>query len=196
MPPPTVHTVGHSNHPIERFVGLLRAVGIATLADVRSIPASRFCPQFNRAALAQTLADAGIAYLFLGESLGGRPRDPALLTGGAADYDRMAAAPAFRAGLDTVEAEATRRPVALMCAEREPLDCHRTLLVARRLAERGLPIRHILADGTIEEHAATEDRLLAATGQAGADLFAVDRPQRLAEAYRLRAARRLHGTRS
>jgi uncharacterized protein (DUF488 family) len=187
--PPALLTIGHSNHPIERFLGLLQGAGVALLADVRTMPASRHCPQFNRAPLARSLADAGVAYVHWGDDLGGRPRDPALRAGGAPDYEAMAAAPAFRSALDRVQAEAGRRPLALMCAEREPLDCHRVLLVSRRLAERGQAIRHILANGTLEDHAATEDRLLALTGQASPDLFAPDRPARLAEAYRLRTDR-------
>jgi len=190
MPAPALYTIGHSNHAIGRFVELLRGAGVAALADVRSTPASRFCPQFNRKPLAAALEAAGIGYVYQGDALGGRPRDPALAPGGTPDYEAMAAAPAFQAALDAVQHEAARRPLALMCAEREPLDCHRVLLVARRLAGRGLAIRHILADGTLEGHAATEDRLLALAGPGDAGLFAPDRAARLAAAYRLRAARR------
>ncbi len=98
----------------------------------------------------------------------------------------MAARPAFGAGLDQVAGEAQRQRVCLMCAEREPLDCHRCLLVGRALAERGLAIGHVLVDGSIEPHAATEERLLALAAKQGADLFQ-DRAARLADAYRRRA---------
>jgi uncharacterized protein (DUF488 family) len=100
----------------------------------------------------------------------------------------MAQMPAFRAALDDVVALAERHRAALMCAEREPLECHRCLLVARALAGRGIAIGHILADGTVEPHAATEDRLLALT-KSDADLFAFDRAARLAAAYRRRAGK-------
>ena len=89
-------------------------------------------------------------------------------------------------GLDRLLADGARARVCLMCAEREPLDCHRCLLVARALAERGLTIGHILHDGTVEPHAATEQRLLALTG-AGDDLFVTGQDERLASAYRHRA---------
>src|SRR5262245_25862717 len=117
-------TIGHSNHPIERFVALLQQHTIAAVADVRSVPYSRRHPQFSREALARSLAAAGIDYLFLGDALGARPKDPACFVDGRADYDRIAARPEFAAGFARVRAEAGRARVALMCAEREPLDCH------------------------------------------------------------------------
>ena len=92
----------------------------------------------------------------------------------------------FLTALDRLTAEGVRHRVCLMCAEREPLDCHRCLLVARVLAERGLAVGHILHDGTIEPHATTEQRLLALTG-ASDDLFVTGHDERLAAAYRRRA---------
>jgi uncharacterized protein (DUF488 family) len=179
-------TIGHSNHPIERFLALARGAGITAIADVRSTPASRRYPWFNQTRLAPRLAQESIAYVPLGEALGGRPRDPRLYRDdGVADYDAMARTDEFRAGLDRV-AEGTRRyRVCLMCAEREPLDCHRCLLVARALAERGFVIGHVLADGAVEPHRQTEERLLKLTCPS-ADLFA-DRDQRVAAAYARRA---------
>lgn len=153
-----VYTVGHSNHSIARFVELLQAAGITAVADVRSIPRSRRWPQFDRARLQRSLRDAGIAYVFLGAELGGRPSDPALLHDGKPDYRRMAMAPAFRSGLDRVIDGAKRYRIALMCAEREPLQCHRFQLVSRQLHELGVTLRHILADGSVEPHAVTEGR--------------------------------------
>ncbi len=175
-------TIGHSNHSIERFLELARGAGITAIADVRSTPASRRYPWFNQARLAPRLAEENIAYVPLGDALGGRPRDPRFYReDGVADYEAMARTDEFLAGLDRVTDGARRYRVCLMCAEREPLDCHRCLLVARALAERGFAIGHVLADGAIEPHAHTEERLLALT-RASADLFA-DRGQRLASAY-------------
>jgi uncharacterized protein (DUF488 family) len=178
-------TIGHSNLSADRFMALLRGARVTAVADVRSIPFSRWCPWFSAKALAQRLAGEGIAYIALGEQLGGRPRDPKLYRNGVADYDAMAARAEFVSGLERVMDEIARHRVCLLCAEREPLDCHRCLLVGRALAERGLTLGHIRADGTIEPHAATEDRLLALAGD-DADLFR-DRAERLAHAYRRRA---------
>jgi uncharacterized protein (DUF488 family) len=173
MDEPRILTVGHSNHPIERFLALVQGAGVSALADVRSFPISRYAPQFNKDALAKSLAEKAIVYLYCGEELGGRSRDPSTLE-------------SFRKGLDRVVAESARHRVALMCAERDPLDCHR-LLIARALVERGIAVAHILASGEIASQHATDDRLLAREGLAGDDLFS--REARLIDAYR---ARRSH----
>ena len=179
-------SIGHSNIPAERFVAMLRGTGVNAVADVRSTPFSRFFPWFSSKKLAGLLGREGMAYLPYGGELGGRPRDPALYCDGIADYEAMARQPQFAAGLERLRADASRHRVCLMCAEREPLDCHRCLLVARALAARGLAIGHILHDGAIEPHAATEQRLLQLDGEHN-DLFATGQDERLAAAYRRRA---------
>ena len=180
-------TIGHSNLPADRFITLLRDSKVSAVIDVRSVPFSRWCPWFSSKPLAARLAADGIAYLPLGDELGGRPRDPQLYCDGIADYEAMARRPEFRAGLDRVIDETRRHRVCLLCSEREPLDCHRCLLVGRALAERGVTPGHIRADGTIEPHAVTEQRLLKLAG-GEADLFR-DPAARLADAYRRRARR-------
>jgi len=179
-------SIGHSNIAAERFLAVLRDVGVDAIADVRSTPFSRRFPWFSGKTLAATLTQHGMTYLAYGDTLGGRPRDAVLYRDGVADYEAMARQPDFQTGLDRLLADAARSRVCLMCAEREPLDCHRCLLVARSLAERGLTIGHILHDGTVEPHAATEQRLLALTG-ASDDLFVTGQDERLAAAYRRRA---------
>ena len=180
-------TIGHSNLPADRFITLLRDSKVSAVIDVRSVPFSRWCPWFSSKPLATGLAAEGLAYLQLGDELGGRPRDPQLYCDGIADYEAMARRPEFRAGLDRVIDETRRHRVCLLCSEREPLDCHRCLLVGRALAERGVTPGHIRADGTIEPHAVTEQRLLKLAG-GEADLFG-DPAARLADAYRQRARR-------
>ena len=179
-------TIGHSNLPPDRFAALLQGARVTAIVDVRSVAFSRRFPWFSQQRLAERLARDGISYLPMGDALGGRPRDAALYRDGVADYEAMAVAPAFRAGLDRVTAEARRHRVCLMCAEREPLDCHRCLLVGRALAARGLAIGHVLVDGTVEPHTTTEQRLLALAGTAPADLLD-DAAARLDHAYRRRA---------
>jgi uncharacterized protein (DUF488 family) len=179
-------SIGHSNIAAERFIALLRDAGVDAIADVRSTPFSRRFPWFSGKNLATTLAQHGMTYLPYGDALGGRPRDAALYCDGVADYEAMARQPDFQSGLDRLLADAARSRVCLMCAEREPLDCHRCLLVARALVERGVTVGHILHDGTVEPHAATEQRLLAPTG-ASDDLFVTGQDERLAAAYRRRA---------
>jgi uncharacterized protein (DUF488 family) len=179
-------SIGHSNIPAERFIALLRAAGADAVADVRSVPFSRFCPWFSAKNLAPLLAREGIGYRAYGEALGGRPRQAIFYCNGVADYEAMARQPQFTAGLDRLMADAAHSRLCLMCAERDPLDCHRCLLVARALAERQLTVGHILFDGSVEPHAATERRLLDLTAD-GNDLFAPGQDERLAAAYRRRA---------
>ena len=183
---PSVLTIGHSNHEFERFCGLLAATGVTAVADVRSSPASRFAPQFNKQRLSSALDARGLAYDYLGQELGGRPNKPSMFTGGVADYEKMAATPTFHAGLERLLEIAERHRVAVMCAEADPLDCHRCLLIARALAERDVGVAHILASGDLVSHAQIELRLLELAGLTADDLF-TSREARLAEAYRARA---------
>jgi uncharacterized protein (DUF488 family) len=186
MPAFDLFTIGHSNIPAERFIALLRGAGVDAIADVRSIPASRFCPWFSAKNLAPVLAAANLDYAFFGDALGGRPHDPSLYCDGVADYEAMAQRPGFRADLDRLLAVARERRLCLMCSERDPLDCHRCLLVARALAAVGVSIGHILHNGEIESHTATERRLVKAAGE-DSDLFVTGHDERLAAAYRRRA---------
>ena len=179
-----VLTIGHSNLQAEDFTTLLRNAGVTAIADVRSVPFSRRFPWFSSKSLADRLQSRGIAYCALGPSLGGRPDDPTLYCDDVADYEAMAETAAFRLGLDQVIEGARNYRLCLMCAEREPLDCHRCLLVGRALAKRGCTVGHIVGPDKIEPHSATEDRLLA-LAKTGDDLFH-DRGARLAEAYRRR----------
>jgi len=186
MPSFDLFTIGHSNIAPERFVAMLQDAGVNMIADVRSLPASRRFPWFSKEALAARLARAGIGYLPMGDTLGGRPRHDALYRDGVADYEAMASQPEFLSGLDRLSKVTAQARVCLLCAERDPLDCHRGLLVARRLAERGQSVGHILHDGTIAPHAAIEARLLP-PGDGAADLFPAGQAERLAAAYRRRA---------
>jgi uncharacterized protein (DUF488 family) len=190
MPLFDLFSVGHSNVPAERFLAMLQNAGVDAVADVRTVPYSRRFPWFSQKTLAASLSAAGIGYAAMGDRLGGRPRDDSLYRNSVADYEAMAAQPEYHAAVGRLLDAVARSRVCLMCAEREPLDCHRCLLVARSLAERGLAIGHILHDGVVEPHVATEQRLLALDGQSaqqGCDLFASGQRERLAAAYRRRA---------
>jgi uncharacterized protein (DUF488 family) len=167
-----IYTVGHSNHPIEKLLSVLQQHDITAIADVRSTPYSRRNPQFNTKQLAAVLETNGIAYVFLGKELGARSEDPTCYDAGKVQYPRLAQTPAFNRGIERVLAGAERYRVALMCAEKEPLDCHRTVLVSRALEARDATVIHILADGSIETHHETMLRLIAQIGLVKDDLFA------------------------
>ena len=186
-------TIGHSRHPLERFLSLLETADVSAVADVRSAPVSRFSPHFNRNALAASLGGRGIAYIFLGTTLGGRPERAEMYTEGRADYEKLAASPEFRAGLAELIETAKRSRVAVMCAEADPLDCHRCLLVGRALAKAGLDVGHILTSDEIVSDAQVEDRLLELEHLADEDLLSRSREERLEEAYRSRTRKASYG---
>lgn len=168
---PRIFTVGHSNHAIETFLGLLRRHEVTTIADVRSAPYSRFAPQFSKEPLRDALRPEGIKYVFLGRELGARSSDPGCYEGGRVQYARLARTEAFCAGIDRLIQGSEVETVAVLCTEKDPLDCHRTLLVARELGERGMAVDHILADGTLERHEDAMMRLLDKTNQPPPDFF-------------------------
>ena len=160
---PVLFTIGHSTHALEEFIRLLKQSGVTAVADVRSHPYSRRMPQFSRERLAASLEGAGIGYMFLGKELGARRDEAECYEDGRASYERIARLPRFQAGLDRLRQGSRESRIALLCAEREPLDCHRTILIGRHLRDE-FQIRHILADGGAEEHEQTEQRLLRQTG--------------------------------
>jgi uncharacterized protein (DUF488 family) len=166
-----VFTVGHSTHSLDQFIKLLKQAGTTAIADVRSTPYSRMNPQFNRETLESSLKQEGIAYVFLGLELGARSDDPSCYEKGRVQYDRLARTGLFREGLERVLKGAQSFRIALMCAEKEPLECHRTLLVSRALASKGVSVSHVLADGRIEPHGVAMKRLIGLVGLPNTDLF-------------------------
>ena len=148
-----IHTIGHSNHTTAAFVDLLRRHEIKQVVDVRSQPYSRWAHQFNREILARDLQDAGIAYRFMGDVLGGRPADPTLYDPGQErpDYQRVEQTPSYQAGIDQLLDLAGTEQVAVMCSEGDHRQCHRHLLIAQTLLGRGVRVLHIQPDGTTVE---------------------------------------------
>jgi uncharacterized protein (DUF488 family) len=183
-----IYTIGHSNHEITSFIALLRQYDITALCDVRSHPYSRYVPQYSREPLKAALATAGIAYVFLGKQLGARSKNPACYKQGRVLYERLAKEPTFLEGIDRIFQGINRYRIALMCAEKDPIECHRALLVARKLFVIGIPINHILADGSLESHEAMECRLLAVCKLPEGDMFK-SREEFVADAYLMQSER-------
>jgi uncharacterized protein (DUF488 family) len=147
----SVFTVGHSNHPAEKFLGLLKDCGVEAIVDTRSHPYSRHAPRFNARALEAALSRDGIAYLFLGGELGGRPEGEEFYDGnGRVDYALLGCSRPFLDGISRLEGEILARTVALLCSEENPARCHRRLLVGRALEKRGIVLHHIRGDGSVE----------------------------------------------
>ena len=166
-----LYSIGHSNHAIDHFINLLQQHQVDLLVDVRSAPYSRFNPQYNKNNLAGSLKAAGIEYLFFGKELGARVEDPSCYIEGKVQYSRLAARQEFKDAITRLIRQATEQRLALMCAEKEPLDCHRTILVSPALSRLGHEVKHILADGSIEAHDQTLKRLMLLTGVPEDDMF-------------------------
>lgn len=182
----TVYTIGHSTHSTEKFLELLGMHEISAIGDVRSRPYSRFNPQFNRENLSKDLERSGIAYVFLGAELGARSEDPGCFVGGKVQYDLLAKTELFQEGLRRIAKGAGVQRVALMCAEKDPLTCHRAILVCRHLASMGVAAQHIREDGRLESHGEALTRLLGELGIAEPQLFR-SRDDLIVEAYELRS---------
>lgn len=156
MEPVILHTIGHGALPAEPLVGLLRTHAIDTVIDVRSSPYSRFVPHCNRESLAALLTAHGLAYVWAGEALGGRPADASCYHGGEVkigkvDYAQVAQRPWFQRGLHTLMATAAGQRAALLCSEEDPRRCHRHKLIAHALRDQGVRVLHIRHSGELEE---------------------------------------------
>jgi len=185
---PILLTIGHSDHELAEFVPLLAEHGVNVVADVRSQPYSRFHGQFNRETLAESLKRAGIQYVFLGRELGARRTERESYQDNQARYDLICRLPAFRDGLERLQRGLASYRICLLCAEKDPITCHRTVLVCRHLRSEPIEIRHILVDGSIETTEQVETRLLEAFGLPSTHLFC-DRSQLIEQAYDLQAER-------
>lgn len=154
-------TVGYGLRQADELIALLQRYGVEYVGDVRSVPYSRRRSEFSREPLERLLHSAGLRYIFLGETLGGRPDDPACYDAdGHVDYDRCRTASSFLSGIGRVEtAYREGHRLALLCSEACPTDCHRSKLLAEMLLERGVPVTHIDEDGNLVEHAEIAARL-------------------------------------
>lgn len=156
-----IRTIGYGARSIDELVDALESANTAYLVDVRSAPYSRFKPEFSKEPLAATLEGHGIHYVFMGDSLGGRPDDPgAYREDGRVDYERRRLHPAFQDGIASLEAgwEAGHM-IVLMCSEGKPQECHRAKLVAEELVRMGVPVSHIDEQGVERTHEAVMDSI-------------------------------------
>lgn len=154
-----LYTIGHSNHTQEEFLNLLVSHDIDFVADVRSVPASNYNPQFNQQALSVFLQEHDIAYQFLGKELGARRID-CMNADGQVDFEQAIRTSLFQQGVDKIMKLLTDKDVALMCSEADPLECHRFALVARYFHEHGVSVFHILKDASLVNHHTLERQMV------------------------------------
>jgi len=185
MNKPKLLTIGHSNRSLDEFVELLRLHGVTAIADVRSQPYSRHMPHFNRENLRETLSENGIAYVFMGEELGARRNEPCCYVDRQAKYELIEPTPAFQSGLERIRKGASSHLIAMMCAEKDPVTCHRSILIAKALRS-DCDIQHIVTADKLESHDEAEHRLLRIWRMDGNDLFQSSE-ELLDDAYRKQA---------
>lgn len=146
----TIYTLGHSNIDFKEFLSLLKGNGIKILADVRSVPFSKHVPQFNRENIEKELNTNGIEYSFMGDMLGGKPKDAECYVEGRAIYERVMSKPTYQNGISKLIEIANAKKTAIMCSEENPARCHRNLLITQTVLSRGLTVLHIRGNGNIE----------------------------------------------
>lgn len=157
----TIYTIGHSNLHSDRFLDLLKKYNITMVVDIRSVPFSRFYPQFNKENLAKSLDMAGINYIFEGDRLGGRIKDKECFISRQipkrknniaelVDFEVLKKRDWFNQGINNIIERSKSNCVSILCSEEQPLRCHRNLLVARYLFDLGYKVLHIRGSGEIE----------------------------------------------
>ena len=170
-----IYTVGYAGHDRDSLLALFRAHGISAVADIRTFKRSSYWTAFDSDSFGPFLRENGIAYVFMGDVMGGKPQIPDLYPGGQLDYGLMAATPEFKSGIERLVSGAGKYRICLMCAEKDPLDCHRTLLIAPALKDAGFDLRH-LVEGRVESQSETDARMLKINGGDVPDLFTTAAP--------------------
>jgi len=161
-PPIPVYTIGYGNRSMEQLIAILQKYEIAYLVDVRSAPYSRYKPEFSKDALAGELQRHRIIYVFMGDTLGGRPEDKDCYVNGKVAYEKVENTDGYRRGIQRIlTAFSQQRRVALMCSEGKPENCHRSKLIGVTLEGKEVPVIHI--DENDEQRSQTQvlDRLTA-----------------------------------
>jgi uncharacterized protein (DUF488 family) len=155
-----LYTLGYSGLEIDGFLALVADHKIDVICDVRSTPYSTYKPDFTRAAFKRHLNAADVKYVFLGDKLGARPNDRSCYVDGQAIYDKIAQTAPFKEGMARVRKGVETLNLALVCSERDPIECHRTILVVDRLIDLRASTTHIHTDGSAETQEAFDARLV------------------------------------
>ena len=166
-----IFTIGYSTHTLDDFIRLLRKFDVSATLDVRSNPYSQFTPQFNKASIQHALNQVDISYEFAGELLGARSPDPSVYVSGSVDFGALSVSDPYRQGINRISEVSDDQNVAIICTEKDPIACHRGVLITRSLVEGGFDVEHILGSGELESHSDMEDRMVIESGLPYATLF-------------------------
>lgn len=156
-----LYTIGHSTYPAEHFAELLKCFEVDCILDVRSVPFSRHVPQYNRDELKAFLKQNGIEYHPMGKWFGARQPDMQFYSEeGYLDFEKFRESSLFIQGLESVKRGLDQFNIALMCSEKDPIDCHRAIMVGRGFELDGTDVKHILHDFSSITQAELNARLL------------------------------------
>lgn len=149
----TIHTIGHSNHEISKFLELLELHNIDMLVDIRSVPRSKYAPQFDQNTIKKSLKDSRIQYKNMGSSLGGRPDEKDVLSStGKIVREYIEQKDWYQQGIqELIDLVMKGKRVAFMCSEEDPSHCHRGYIVSNTLIEKGIQVLHIRANGAAQD---------------------------------------------
>lgn len=164
-----LYTIGYSGFTLNEFIDVLSRHGITAIADVRSVPYSKFKPEYNTDHLRIELKNNGIEYVFLGDLCGARIDANECYVNGKADYGLIAKHPKFQEGLVRIRKGLEKYRIALLCAEKDPVSCHRLILICRHLRMDGIRIFHIIDPKRVLSQSECEERLR--------KLFKLDQPE-------------------
>ena len=178
----TIFTIGYSVHEIYDFINILKKYNINALADVRSQPFSGYKPEYNKKPLSISLKKENIIYIFLGEECGARTSNSECYSNGKANYSLIANTDSFKKCINRIKKGMKKYNICLMCAEKDPVNCHRTVLICRNLKYDYINIKHILSDGSLEDHSLTEKRMMKLNKIPESDLF-MPKEELLQKAY-------------
>ncbi len=155
-------TIGHSNYEFEDFVEILKKKNIDSVIDVRSIPYSKYASQFNREFLIEELKKYNILYSYFGEEFGAKRTDPELLfSNGRVNFKKVLESEIFEKGIKRLKKGLEKNyTITLMCAEKDPLNCHRFVLISRGLEKNGIDVGHILEDGSVKKNEALKKEVV------------------------------------
>jgi len=192
MPATPIYTIGYGNRSIEDFIKLLQRYGIKYLVDLRSQPYSRYKPEFSKAALEQYLTRQQIRYVYMGDTLGGRPEDTdCYADDGKVDYTILREKDFYQRGISRLHAAWEKQlPIALMCSEMKPEECHRGKLIGNTLVEQGLVVSHIDEAGNIKTQGEINQSF--AIGQANGQLSFLDADSQVALNQKTGRSRKKH----
>ncbi|MCX8027702.1 MAG: DUF488 domain-containing protein [Thermodesulfovibrionales bacterium] len=154
----TIYTIGHSNIDIDKFISLLKGAGIEVLVDVRSVPYSKYANQFNKERLMNAVRTSGIKYIYMGDVIGGMPKNKSYYVNDRIDYHLLKQSKHFQDGINRLLSDIQKYRLAIMCAEEDPMRCHRRHLISKTLHEKGVEILHIRGDGRIERDEFTQTK--------------------------------------